>query len=732
MKKPLRISLIVLPIVLGMIMLLAILLPLVIDPNNYRDTITQQVEQKTGRILTLGNIELSIFPWLGVQLSDVKLSNASGFKPAQMVLLKNLNLHVKLLPLFKGEFQVGEVTLDNLSVSLARNKKGITNWDDILHKLQQDTATTSNKEKDNKPRPSGETKKDANTLPVFAIDGIHIVNAKLDWHDAQKRTAYQIKQLKLDLGALQTQKFVPLVSSFKFTSDQPKANGTIQLSTAVDINPVTQTFRLRDIKVREIIHSKLIPGGMLDVTTQAKAINLFMKKQLLEITALEARTFNVHLNSTARITSLLENPAYEASVKLTKFSPRELMRALKIDLPPSADPKVLTQLTLNAQIKGNTKSLKIKPLSLKLDETSIKGDIALQLKQQPLFTFNLDADQIDVDRYLSPAKTEKKPSSKQENIPTPKQEKIPTAKMKTPTKTARVKSPAHALAGLTKLDLDGMLRIQKFKVNQLHLQQLRVPIKNNKGIMKLNPVQAKLYQGTSHSDITIVANEQQPRFALKQQLSKIQLAPLLQDLISDDKASGMANVTANFTTKGLSVDTIKTNLNGTTNFDLKDGEVKGINIPEMKRKINAALKRQAAPEASDNATAFSDARGSAMIKNGIISNNDLRATLSHARIAGLGLVSLPSNIIDYTLLVKFTSEATAQTGTKYDEMDKVALPIHIRGALNDPSIKPNYEAVLKELADRELKKQEKLLKKRLEDEVNKKLSDELEKIFKKK
>ena len=762
MKKTIRIGLIILSITVSLFVLTAILIPLVFEPNNYRDAIAHQVKQKTGRTLTLGNIELSLFPWIGVQLSDMTLSNAPGFLPVKTAILKKLKLHFKLLPLLKGEIHVGEITLDGLTVSLARNKKGETNWQDIQNILNQGTSAISNqnKVKNSLPAEPNVTLKrsdDNFTLPDFTIENIHLNNSQVSWNDAIKKVTYQINQLELNLGLFQSQKFAPLDASFHFTSDQPEASGTIQLSSTIDINPLTQVIRLRETKLREIIQSKTIPGGSLDIKSKAKAINLFIEKQLLEVNELETRAYNTQINSTARITSLFNNPAYQASIEIPAFSPRKLLQSLKLAIPASSDPKVLTHFDFKGEVTGNTQALKLKPLNLKLDSTHMTGEIQVQFKKRPLITFNLNTDQLNLDRYLPANKkstkkvsaysaaSPKKTSIKQASIPYHLQPNTtaphPSPYMRvsltkpdavTRNKAFRYKKPSHALAALTQFDLNGILLIKKLTVNQLQLQQVRMPVKNRNGVMRLNPLTANLYQGISRSDITINSNKDQPEFKLNQQLSNVQLAPLLKDLLGEAKASGKANISARLSSKGLTAASMTSGLNGTAQFNLVDGEVKGIDIPKMKRQLESTLKQQAVPEPSEEATAFSDANGTAVIRNGIITNNDLRATLSHARIGGKGVVSLPANSIDYTLLVKFTSEASAQSGTPYDQMDKAPLPVHIRGALNDPSIKADYQALLNDLATRELRKHESRIKKQLEDEVNKKITNELEKLFNKK
>jgi Uncharacterized protein involved in outer membrane biogenesis len=53
-----------------MIVVAAIALPMVIDPNDYREEIQAAVKDKTGRDLAInGDLSLSVFPWIGVGIN---------------------------------------------------------------------------------------------------------------------------------------------------------------------------------------------------------------------------------------------------------------------------------------------------------------------------------------------------------------------------------------------------------------------------------------------------------------------------------------------------------------------------------------------------------------------------------------------------------------------------------------------------------------------------------------
>ena len=71
MSKPIRIVLIVLGAVIGLMVIGAITISLLFDPNDYKDTMTAEVKARTGRTLTIGDdISLTFFPWLGVKTGN--------------------------------------------------------------------------------------------------------------------------------------------------------------------------------------------------------------------------------------------------------------------------------------------------------------------------------------------------------------------------------------------------------------------------------------------------------------------------------------------------------------------------------------------------------------------------------------------------------------------------------------------------------------------------------------
>ena len=80
MKKALKIVLWLFGAILALVIVAAIVLPMILDPNDFRDDIGNAVAKQTGRELQIdGDLELSVIPWLGVRVGPARLSNAPDF-----------------------------------------------------------------------------------------------------------------------------------------------------------------------------------------------------------------------------------------------------------------------------------------------------------------------------------------------------------------------------------------------------------------------------------------------------------------------------------------------------------------------------------------------------------------------------------------------------------------------------------------------------------------------------
>ena len=212
MGKALRILLILLGSLVGLLVIAAIVLPLIIDPNDYKDRIAEAVREQTGRELVIeGDIGLSVFPWLGFDIGATRLGNAPGFGDEPFAEIGAVQARLKLLPLLRKEVEMDTLVLEGLRLRLMIDAQGVSNWADLAG------------EADEKPE---ETRDSAGlALAGLAIGGIRLEDARVSYDDRAAGTRYDIEQLDLRTGAIAPGAPVDLDLSLRLRASEPAMAG---------------------------------------------------------------------------------------------------------------------------------------------------------------------------------------------------------------------------------------------------------------------------------------------------------------------------------------------------------------------------------------------------------------------------------------------------------------------------------------------------------------------------
>ncbi len=115
-----------------LVILVIIIAPMVVDVQKYKPEIESKVSEITGRPFTLGgDLDLSVFPWVGVSLSDLHLGNPEGFEEKDFLSVKAFEVRIKLLPLLSKNIQIKRFVLESPRIMLEKRKDGKTNWEGL-------------------------------------------------------------------------------------------------------------------------------------------------------------------------------------------------------------------------------------------------------------------------------------------------------------------------------------------------------------------------------------------------------------------------------------------------------------------------------------------------------------------------------------------------------------------------------------------------------------------------
>ena len=159
--------------------------------------------------------------------------------------------------------------------------------------------------------------------------------------------------------------------------------------------------------------------------------------------------------------------------------------------------------------------------TMKLDQSKLNFSATAAEFSRPNLKFDLDLDQIDLDRYLPPS-SEQPPPEKSAAAGKPAGQKIDY----TP---------------LRRMILDGKAKIGNLTVSKARIQDVLLQIKAKDGIIKLDPMQLKMYQGTADGNVLLNVAGNAPKSDLNLKISGIQANPLLKDVLAKDFLEGNTN-----------------------------------------------------------------------------------------------------------------------------------------------------------------------------------------------
>jgi len=320
---------------------------------------------------------------------------------------------------------------------------------------------------------------------------------------------------------------------------------------------------------------------------------------------------------------------------------------------------------LNVNIKADGEKLALSGLNVKFDDSQIKGGLGISHFSKPLYTFDLDIDQLNLDKYIIASD---KPAE---------------------TKANTGDAPID-LSALKALNANGSIRIGKLRYGKTKASNVRVDLKAANGIATIAPLSANLYQGSMNGSLSVDARNT-PSIAFKQDMKGIAIGPLLVDAINNDMLDGKGTLNVDVTASGNTVGAMKKALNGKSSLQLADGAIKGIDIAgtirNAKSKLNVLKGQSSIGADQTQKTDFSELSASFDIKNGVAHNEDLAMKAPILRLAkgdSRGDVDIANETINYLAKPTIVKSIKGQGGADLDALAGVSIPVKVTGTFSAP------------------------------------------------
>ena len=671
--KALRITGIAVGIVLALLAAGVGMLYALFDGEKIKTELAHVVlEQKQRKLDIVGTLELSVWPNVGIKLGRLTLSEPGGKE--EFLALDSARVAVAVMPLLSKQVQVQRIEIDGLKATLVKRKDGTLNIADLLDSKAQKPGVGAG----------------GTASPPLQIDiaGIKVANAQFAWRDEKTGSSTALSRLDLATGRIQadSSKQTLVIDALSLAAKGKSGSDAFELkfdAPKLAISPEKAGGESLNISATLAGSGRTVAATLLLSGVEGNAQALKIGKLVLDLEAKSGETaVKAHLDSPVAANLGAQTVALDklaGSVDVT--NPQMPMKQLRLPLAGN----------LRADLAKQTAALE---LSTQFDESKISTRIKFAKFAPLALGFDLDIDQLNVDKYLPPKSKDEKSA---------KDDKLDFSPLK-----------GH--------DVSGTIRIGALQVSKLKLAKLNAKLNLAGGRLDVAPLSLNLYEGAASGSFSLDAAGNS--LALRQNLVGISINPLMKDLADKDLLEGRGNVALDVSSRGDSVTAMKKTLAGSASLSLKDGAIKGINLAQSLRDLKGKLaaKQDSTQQAkAGDKTDFSELSATLKIASGIARNDDLAMKSPFLRLSGAGDIDIGGGRMNYLAKASVVASSAGQGGQGLEQLKGLTVPVRVTGPFEALSYTLELGNLVADAAKAKVEEKKEEIKARAEDKVKDKL-----------
>ncbi len=675
-----------------------------VNPNQFKPQIEQQVYQQTGLELQIsGDIGWQFFPTLGFEMGQTQLKNPAGFDSDNLLSVERVSIDVSLLPLMNQTLNMGDVVLDNAQINIETLSDGQRNIDALTSKAsdpeaQNNEATTKADSQSNSDLQNNSDAQSGETGWQIRVAGVHINQAALSIIDKQAGSSTRLENLSLALSEFAFDQWSQL--SFSGQGQQNAIEFDFEGQTEFKISADLSDYQLKDTRFE----------ANVDTGAQKLEALLFTMN---EWQVGQSSPFNLSLKGQADDTEFDVNLGGE------------------LTLPQEFNSVTLSQLSLTGQLNGQ--ALPVSPMSLEyrggvrmdldsqhiiatldrlgINDNVVSGQVDVNLDPELAVKFVLNSDKLNLDQLTGADNATNETSQSEANSASS-------------SKTAATQEPD--LSGLQALNLNGQVNIKQLQANNILLNDVALKLKAANGVVNISSFKASMYEGSLAMTAQLDGRKTPASYQTDVSVKGVQMLPLLKAVAQQDVLEGKTTINAKLTGRSLIPDNAMQNLTGDVAIQLDDGAVNGINVAKMLRTGYAKYTGQDTSEASEvQSTDFSSLSASFDIAKGVASSDDIQMYSPLLRLLGEGDIAFVKQTLAMKLNTSLVGSLQGQGGKSADELKDLTIPLKISGEFTDPKIGLDFSDALKQKANKEVERGVEKLTDKIKDEDTKQAVDGL-------
>lgn len=228
---------------------------LTFDPNAYKYKLEELVQERYNRTLAInGEIELSLFPRIGLAVQDVSLSEVNSTD--EFASIESMRLAVAVWPLLSSNLVVDHVAINGFKARVVRDKSGHLNFEDLVGGAVANTTAAAGPASAAVGAMAGAAQAIATggaSAPAsmqIDIAGLDLQAGELQLQDAISGMAVAVTDLNANTGRVTYNQPFDVSLSARIEGGNPRVDASLTGQGLLTLDPLGKRFAAQRLDVR--------------------------------------------------------------------------------------------------------------------------------------------------------------------------------------------------------------------------------------------------------------------------------------------------------------------------------------------------------------------------------------------------------------------------------------------------------------------------------------------------
>ena len=667
MARAIKIFLIVIAALVVLLAATVFVVTQVIDPNDFKPQIREQAMTQANLDLEIpGDLAWQFWPSLGVSLGRTEARIAG--EEELFAGINSASVGVAVWPLLFGQVEMDGVTLDGLEVNLVETADG-ANWEKIGPQdgAEEETAPAEEEQ----PGESG-----GMDIPL-TIPSVAITDGKIRYRNTTDGTDIRVEHFNFNAQDVSLEEPFPMQMSLRY-QDQSDMRVDLNLDTTLAADLDNNHF---------VLDPMTLDADIAGMTTNPVSVHLEQKLDVnldedrAQVTDLLLEAAGTRTTGNATVTGLTGEMKVAGQIDTEPFDANAALEAIGEEPIETSDDSALSKVALSATLDGPANSVMVNPLKVTLDSSTLSGKAGLENLETGKIVFDLNLDKITLDGYLPPQSDEEDSAA------------ASGAGGGTGGKEGGTTQLSEAelipVDSLRPLLLDGSLKIGELNYDTIQASNIVFNVDAKDGVLRLTKASGDTLQGGFNASGRLDVSGNTPRISFKQNVSSMQLQPVVAMALDKDLAKGIFSMDLDFSASGNSEKALVNSAKGNVSMNLADGTVRGLNlygtlvggVNDMLGRfqgLSALIPNQESgklPAALSEDTKIINLTTKASLNQQVANLDSLEAKLDKGTLSGNGWMNMLTQEFD----LKIGMQSPELGGSKY--LEDVTWPLRCQGSL---------------------------------------------------